>query len=40
ARSEFEAVLAHRRDTLGDTHPDTLTTQHELARLPQPRAVD
>ncbi|MFF3963363.1 tetratricopeptide repeat protein [Streptomyces griseorubiginosus] len=31
ARSEFEAILAHRRDSLGDTHPDTLTARHELA---------
>ncbi|MGW7380715.1 FxSxx-COOH system tetratricopeptide repeat protein, partial [Streptomyces sp. NPDC054794] len=31
ARSELEAVLAHRRDTLGDTHTNTLNTRHELA---------
>ncbi|MET8857649.1 tetratricopeptide repeat protein [Streptomyces sp. NPDC004579] len=31
ARTEFEAILAHRRVVLGDTHPDTLTTWHNLA---------
>ncbi|MFJ5643093.1 tetratricopeptide repeat protein [Streptomyces sp. NPDC093223] len=31
ARSEYEAVLAHERDVLGDTHPDTLITRHDLA---------
>ncbi|MFD9587262.1 tetratricopeptide repeat protein [Streptomyces sp. NPDC059980] len=31
ARSEYEAVLAHERDVLGDTHPDILTTRHDLA---------
>ncbi|WP_159055575.1 tetratricopeptide repeat protein, partial [Streptomyces griseorubiginosus] len=40
ARSELEAILAHRRDSLGDTHPDTLSTQRELGDLQQPRAVD
>ncbi|MFI0963657.1 tetratricopeptide repeat protein [Streptomyces sp. NPDC021080] len=30
ARGEFEAVLAHQRDTLGDTHPNTLTTRNQL----------
>ncbi|WP_159055667.1 tetratricopeptide repeat protein, partial [Streptomyces griseorubiginosus] len=33
ARSEFEAILAHRRVSRGDTHPDTLTTRHNLARV-------
>ncbi|MGW3098886.1 tetratricopeptide repeat protein, partial [Streptomyces sp. NPDC001102] len=33
ARSEFEAVLAHLRDTVGETHPDTLTTRHHLAGI-------
>ncbi|WP_405992294.1 tetratricopeptide repeat protein [Streptomyces sp. NBC_00986] len=33
ARSEFEAVLAHVRVSLGDTHPDTLTTRHNLASV-------
>ncbi|MER6921362.1 tetratricopeptide repeat protein [Streptomyces spiralis] len=31
ARSEFEAVLAHRRRVLGDTHPSTVATRHNLA---------
>ncbi|MFE2423966.1 tetratricopeptide repeat protein [Streptomyces hokutonensis] len=31
ARSEFEAVLAHRRVSLGDTHPNTLATRNNLA---------
>ncbi|MFD8047688.1 tetratricopeptide repeat protein, partial [Streptomyces chartreusis] len=31
ARAEFEAILAVRRQALGDTHPDTLTARHELA---------
>ncbi|MFB7323619.1 tetratricopeptide repeat protein [Streptomyces sp. NPDC056190] len=31
ACDEFEAVLAHRRVTLGDTHPHTLATWYELA---------
>ncbi|MGW1533092.1 tetratricopeptide repeat protein [Streptomyces aureus] len=31
ARVEFEAVLAHQRGTLGDTHPNTLVTRHNLA---------
>jgi tetratricopeptide (TPR) repeat protein len=33
ARSEFEALLAHRRATLGGTHPGTLNTRHNLAGL-------
>jgi len=33
ARSEFEAVLALRRDVLGDTHPDTLSARTWLERL-------
>ncbi|MGW8876665.1 tetratricopeptide repeat protein [Streptomyces mirabilis] len=33
ARSEFEAVLAHQRAILGDTHPDTLNTGHNFAGL-------
>ncbi|MFK4223425.1 tetratricopeptide repeat protein [Streptomyces sp. NPDC019890] len=32
ARTEFETVLAIERETLGDTHPETLFTRHELAR--------
>ncbi|MFF1768429.1 tetratricopeptide repeat protein [Streptomyces sp. NPDC058249] len=31
ARGELEAVLAHRRVSLGDTHPSTLATRHNLA---------
>ncbi|WP_093835028.1 tetratricopeptide repeat protein [Streptomyces sp. SolWspMP-5a-2] len=26
-------MLTHRRTSLGDTHPSTLTTRHELARV-------
>ncbi|MER5379991.1 tetratricopeptide repeat protein, partial [Streptomyces sp. NPDC002688] len=33
ARDEFEAILAHQPDILGDTHPETLSTLHELARV-------
>ncbi|MER7968524.1 FxSxx-COOH system tetratricopeptide repeat protein [Streptomyces sp. NPDC096080] len=33
ARSEFEAILTHQRTSLGDTHPSTLTTRYELARV-------
>ncbi|WP_406302828.1 tetratricopeptide repeat protein [Streptomyces sp. NBC_00885] len=33
ARTEFEAILAIQRETLGDTHPRTLVTRHELARI-------
>ncbi|WP_371598598.1 tetratricopeptide repeat protein [Streptomyces sp. NBC_00564] len=33
ARVEFEAILAARRELLGDTHPDTLITRHELAAV-------
>ncbi|MFG2883751.1 tetratricopeptide repeat protein [Streptomyces sp. NPDC048297] len=33
ARSLFEAVLAHERALLGDTHPETLATRHTLARV-------
>ncbi|MFE5031264.1 tetratricopeptide repeat protein, partial [Streptomyces sp. NPDC056683] len=32
ARAEFEAILAHRRVTLGGTHRDTFTARHNLAR--------
>ncbi|MQY36158.1 hypothetical protein SRB17_41550 [Streptomyces sp. RB17] len=31
ARSEYEAVLAYRRNALGDTHPQTVLTRHNLA---------
>ncbi|KUN57523.1 hypothetical protein AQJ46_47450 [Streptomyces canus] len=33
ARSEFEAILAHERVGLGDTHPSTLAARHGLARV-------
>jgi tetratricopeptide (TPR) repeat protein len=33
ATSLLERVLDHCRRTLGDSHPDTLTTRHDLARL-------
>ena len=31
AREDLEAVLALRRESLGDTHPDTLATRRELS---------
>ncbi|WP_328541837.1 FxSxx-COOH system tetratricopeptide repeat protein [Streptomyces sp. NBC_00371] len=33
ARAEFEAVLAHERDHLGETHKDTIATRHRLAQV-------
>jgi tetratricopeptide (TPR) repeat protein len=35
ARQAYEKVLETRREILGNTHPDTLTTMQELARLHQ-----
>ncbi|MFJ7964400.1 tetratricopeptide repeat protein [Streptomyces sp. NPDC096324] len=35
ARGELEAILAHQRVVLGDTHPDTLSTRHSLAGVLQ-----